>query len=152
MDPTVREQLSNLIAGDHAMRVVLGYRAMGYRADEHLGTLSALGERFFVRERTPVRNAFELTNLTNPQRAQPLVQQWAAVLATSHARADQDSSPLIPYDFEKELLGKMATDKQRLAFLARVRQVAFFYAKQVSEDYKSFKEWQSTRAQVAGKE
>ena len=152
MDPTVREQLSNLIAGDHAMRVVLGYRAMGYRADEHLGTLSAQGEHFFVRERTPVRNTFELTNSTNPQRALPLVQQWGAVLATSHARADQDSSPLIPYDFEKELLGKITTDKQRLAFLARVRQVAFFYAKQVSEDYKSFKEWQSSRAQVAGKE
>ena len=152
MDPTVREQLSNLIAGDHAMRVVLGYRAMGYRADEHLGTLSAQGEHFFVRERTPVRNTFELTNSTNPQRALPLVQQWGAVLATSHARADQDSSPLIPYDFEKELLGKITTDKQRLAFLARVRQVAFFYAKQVSEDYKAFKEWQSSRAQVAGKE
>ena len=97
-------------------------------------------------------NTFELTNSTNPQRALPLVQQWGAVLATSHARADQDSSPLIPYDFEKELLGKITTDKQRLAFLARVRQVAFFYAKQVSEDYKSFKEWQSSRAQVAGKE
>jgi uncharacterized protein (DUF2252 family) len=152
MDPPVREQLAAMLGGDQAMRVVLGYRAMGYRADEHLGTLSALGERFFVRERTPVRNTFELTNLTNPQRAQPLVQQWAAVLATSHARADQDSSPLISYDFEKELLAKVATEKQRQAFLARVRQIAFFYAKQVSDDYKAFKEWHQARPQVAGKE
>lgn len=85
MDPPVREQLAAMLGGDQAMRVVLGYRAMGYRADEHLGTLSALGERFFVRERTPVRNTFELTNLTKIRSAQPLVQQWAAVLATSHA-------------------------------------------------------------------
>lgn len=155
MDPGVRDQLLTMISGDQAMRVVLGYRAMGYRADEHLGTLSALGERFFVRERTPVRNSFELTNLVNPQRSLPLVQQWGAVLATSHARADRDSSPIISYDFEKELLTKVATEKQRLAFLARVRQVAFFYAKQVSDDYKAFKEWHAqnaARTQVAGKE
>ncbi|HND12702.1 MAG TPA: DUF2252 family protein, partial [Pseudomonadota bacterium] len=103
----------------------------------------------------PVRNSFELTNLVNPQRALPLVQQWGAVLATSHARADRDSSPIISYDFEKELLTKVATEKQRLAFLARVRQVAFFYAKQVSDDYKAFKEWHAqnaARTQVAGKE
>jgi uncharacterized protein (DUF2252 family) len=152
MDPPLRDQLSAMISNDHAMRVVLGYRAMGYRADEHLGTLSAMGERFFVRERTPVRNAFELNNIVNPQRALPLVQQWGAVLATSHARADQDSSPLVPYDFEKEIFAKVSTEKQRLAFQARVRQIAFFYAKQVSEDYKAFKEWQTSRAQIAGKE
>ncbi len=155
MDSGVRDQLSSMISSDQAMRVVLGYRAMGYRADEHLGTLSALGERFFVRERTPVRNAFELTNLVNPQRASALVQQWAAVLATSHARADQDSCPIISYDFERELLAKLATEKQRQAFLARVRQVAFFYAKQVNDDYRAFKEWNaanSAKTQVAGKE
>ena len=49
MDPGVRDQLLTMISGDQAMRVVLGYRAMGYRADEHLGTLSALGERFCAR-------------------------------------------------------------------------------------------------------
>ncbi|MBL8632545.1 MAG: DUF2252 family protein [Myxococcales bacterium] len=152
MDPTIRDQLLNQIGGDHALRVVLGYRAMGYRSDEHLGSLSLQGERFFVRERTPVRSAFELSNIANPQRALPLVQQWGAVLATAHARADQDSSPLIPYELEKEVLAKVATDKQRQAFLARVRQIAFFYAKQVGEDYKAFKDWQTARAPVAAKE
>ena len=50
------------------------------------------------------------------------------------------------------LLAKVASEKQRQAFLARVRQIAFFYAKQVSDDYKAFKEWHQARPQVAGKE
>lgn len=140
VDPATREQLSSFMGQDHALRVVLGYRTMGYRADEHLGSLHALGEHFFVRERTPVRTPIELHNLVNPQRSQHLAQQWGAVLATAHARADQDSSPLVSIDFEKEVLAKVATEKQRQAFLLRVRQVAFFYARQVSEDYRAFKD------------
>lgn len=149
MDPSVRDSLVGMIGNDHALRVVLGYRAMGYRSDEHLGSLHALGEHFFVRERTPVRSSIEMSNIVNPQRARLLAKQWGAILATSHARADQDSSPLLPYDFEKEVFAKVASEKQRLAFVTRVRQIAFFYARQVNDDYRAFKEWQAKVSKVA---
>ena len=106
-----------------------------------------------MRERTPVRNSFELTNLVNPQRFAAACSS-GVVLATSHARADRDSSPIISYDFEKR-----TADESRRKAAARVPCAGaagrILYAKQVSDDYKAFKEWHAqnaARTQVAGKE
>jgi uncharacterized protein (DUF2252 family) len=136
IDPTVREQMTALISRDQAMRTVLGNRVLGYRVDEHLGTMALLGDSYGVRERTPARGTFEVRELVNVQRASRLAEVWGAVLATAHARADQDSSPLIPYDFERETMNKVGN--QRAGFVAQVRQVALRYAAQVETDYKTF--------------
>ena len=138
MEPLLRDQLATLLNGDQAMRTVLGTRVLGYRVDEHLGTMTLLGDRYGVRERTPARGTFEVRELVNVQRASRLAEVWGAVLATAHARADQDSSPLIPYDFERETLAKIGN--QRLGFMALHRQVALRYAGVVESDYKAFVE------------
>jgi Rod binding domain-containing protein len=80
----------------------------------------------------------ELAPLLAKGRAVKMAEQWGAVLATAHARADQDSSPLIPYDFEKETLQKIGN--QRGAFATLVRQEALRYAAQVESDYRAFVE------------
>lgn len=136
MDPLLRDQLATLLNRDQAMRTVLGNRVLGYRVDEHVGTMTLWGDRYGVRERTPARGTFEVRELVNVQRASRLAEVWGAVLATAHARADQDSSPLIPYDFEREALTKIGP--RRAGFLALVRQVALRYASQVELDYKAF--------------
>lgn len=136
MDPLLRDQLATLLNRDQAMRTVLGNRVLGYRVDEHVGTMTLWGDRYGVRERTPARGTFEVRELVNVQRASRLAEVWGAVLATAHARADQDSSPLIPYDFEQEALAKIGS--RRPAFHALVRQVALRYAGQVESDYKAF--------------
>jgi hypothetical protein len=100
--------------------------------------MTLLGDRYGVRERTPARGTFDVRELVNVQRASRLAEVWGAVLATAHARADQDSSPLIPYDFERETLAKIGT--QRAGFLALHRQVALRYASMVESDYKAFVE------------
>lgn len=138
MDPVLRDQLTTLIGGDQALRNVLGNRVLGYRVDDHLGTMTLLDEHFVVRERTPARGAMELAPLLAKGRAVKMAEQWGAVLATAHARADQDSSPLIPYDFEKETLQKIGN--QRGAFATMVRQEALRYAAQVESDYRAFVE------------
>jgi uncharacterized protein (DUF2252 family) len=138
MDPRLRDQLSALINRDQAMRTVLGNRVLGYRVDEHLGTMTLLDDRYGVRERTPARGTFEVRELVNVQRASRLAEVWGAVLATAHARADQDSSPLIPYDFEQETLAKIGSG--RAGFVAQARHIALRYASQVEADYKAFVE------------
>jgi uncharacterized protein (DUF2252 family) len=138
INPLVRDQMTAIISRDQAMRTVLGNRVLGYRVDEHLGTMTLLGDSYGVRERTPARGTFEVRELVNVQRASRLAEVWGAVLATAHARADQDSSPLIPYDFERETLAKIGD--QRSGFVSMVRQVSLRYASQVESDYKAFVE------------
>ena len=59
------------------------------------------------------------------------------MLATAHARADQDTSPgLIPFNFEAEMLQRVGNNPD--GFRARVRQVALNYAQQVTADHAAF--------------
>lgn len=136
MDEAQREQLLRAAKNNHAQRVVMGTRYMGYRVDEHLGVMTVNGETFAVHERTPVYGTFSVHELVSPSRAILVAEVWGAVLATAHARADQDSSSLIPYDFEREVLAAVAGREE--SFHARVRQVALYYAAQVREDYLAF--------------
>ena len=61
MDPLLRDQLATLLNRDQAMRTVLGNRVLGYRVDEHVGTMTLWGDRYGVRERTPARGTFEVS-------------------------------------------------------------------------------------------
>lgn len=134
-DEGVRDSLFRAMRQNHALRVVTARRAMGYRADEHLGVMAINGENFAVCERLPVHAAFTAGAMT-PSRALLMADVWGAVLATAHARADRDASSLIPYDFEREVLS--AVEGREEAFHARVRQVAIVYASKVRDDYLTF--------------
>ena len=137
IDLSVRNQILAACNGNHALRTVLAARAMGYRPDEHMGAVTLFGTRFSVRERTPARGAIDVRELSTPTRVSKLAEVWGAVLATAHARSDQDfNSTLIPFNFEAEALRRVS-DQQEL-FRARVRQVALSYANQVAADHAAF--------------
>lgn len=135
--PEVRAQIMKACGNSHAMRIVMAARAMGYRVDNHLGTMSLLGDPFSVREWKLVHGTFEVRSLTTLARANKLAEAWGAILATAHARADQDSSPLVPYNFEREVLGRIGPRHHQ--FRARVREIARAYAAQVESDYQAFR-------------
>lgn len=134
-DEGTRDSLFRAMRSNHALRVISARRAMGYRADEHLGVMAINGEDFAVCERLPVHASFSVGALT-PNRALLMAEVWGAVLATAHARSDRDASSLIPYDFEREVLS--AVEGREEAFHARVRQVAIVYAGKVRDDFLTF--------------
>ena len=63
-----------------------------------------------------------------------VAQQWGKILATDHARADQDfDEKLVPNSLEKQVT-KITDGKHRI-FRELVHEVAFQYAEQVKIDY-----------------
>jgi uncharacterized protein (DUF2252 family) len=119
-----------------ARRSVIAQKAMGTGVDDHLGWLS-LDDDFAVRERSPFKETFPTTELTSEKRLRKLAEQWGAVLATAHARADEDfDDAYVPYSFDKQLF--KATDGQHDEVGALVLDVARAYAEQVTFDYQAF--------------
>ena len=143
LDPAAVRKTQAASGSDEARRASLAARALGYRVDEHLGELAALGRRFLVRERSPYKESFDTTQLTSRTRLTKLAEQWGATLATAHARADRDNNPaVIPYEFEKEVQTLIGARKSQ--FKARLRSVGKSYADQVQADFASFTDWLKT--------
>lgn len=142
LDPDARSATDAASHGDAAERTIKAARSLGYKVDDHLGTLSALGLRFSVRERSAHADTFDTSELTSMTRITKLAAQWGAVLATAHARADRDADPaVIPFDFEQEVLKKLGSS--RSLFRARIRQIASSYATQVEIDFAAFLSWRA---------
>lgn len=130
-------------ASTDAVRAVLGYRALLADADDHLGWLSLpdigdeVGGVFSVRERSPYKETFPLADLNTDTRFEKLSEQWGAILATAHARADKDyRDDIISYSFDKNV--DEYTDGMHAEFRAQVRDIAHSYAAQVEMDYRAF--------------
>jgi uncharacterized protein (DUF2252 family) len=137
LDPSARALTEAASGGNPASRAALGARALGYRADDHLGTLQALGLSFLVRERSPYKETFDTTELTSVTRLTKLSTQWCATLATAHARADRDfDAATLPVNFEHEVSSLVSG--KRSQFRAHIRQTAVNYAAQVETDYQTF--------------
>jgi len=124
-------------AATPARRVVAAARALGNHVDDHLGWMTLDGVGYTVRERSPWKDALDWTALSSQERIVKLAEQWGAVLATAHARADRDASATnVPHNFEHEV--HLRTDTHHDQFRARVRAVAIPYADQVEHDYLVF--------------
>lgn len=133
----INHVLQSVTRGDPALRTVLASRALSAHADRYLGVLGFLGGRYSVRERTPTRTPLDVRALTGPGRMVKLAEIWGTVLATAHARADNDNdAKLIPYSFEDEVL-KRVGDQQE-AFVAHVRKLAITGAAQLASDHEKF--------------
>jgi uncharacterized protein (DUF2252 family) len=123
--------------GNHGERTVLGYRALGTDVDDHLGWLGLSGGVYSVRERSPYKGSFATDSLDTEVRFTKLTEQWGAILATNHARADKDYRPdIISHSLDKEV--DLLTDGHHSGFRALVRDVVHEYASQVQLDYAAF--------------
>ncbi|NVB42601.1 DUF2252 domain-containing protein [Pseudenhygromyxa sp. WMMC2535] len=122
---------------DNAQRVVLAQRGLAIGADDHLGWLSLPDGDYSVRERSPFKDTFPTEDLDSETRFTKLAEQWGTILATAHARADEDYlDTVIPHDIDEQI--DLRTDGEHAAFRALVREVASEYADQVALDYAAF--------------
>ncbi|AGP35094.1 hypothetical protein SCE1572_11570 [Sorangium cellulosum So0157-2] len=131
-------QTSAASGGNHATRTVLAYKALGYRVDDLLGwmTLSD-GQSYSVRERSPYKDTFDTASLSTMTRFTNLAQQWGEILATQHARADDDWDAAV-FSGSVDVQIDALTDGDHAGFRAKVRAIALDYADQVALDYTSF--------------
>lgn len=124
--------------GNHALRGVLAYKALGYRVDDLLGYVTlADGKAYSVRERSPYKETFDTSQLTSITRLTNLAEQWGTILAAHHARADRDWDASV---FPGSLDGAIDafTDGDHAGVRALVRAIALDYASQVALDHASF--------------
>ncbi len=150
---------------NEAERTVEAYRALANHTNEHLGwvKLPKMGNNspagyYLVRERTPEKDSYpalvsELKKSTKKLTLQKkdnfisMCKQWGQILATSHARADNDlNKGRIKYSFEKEVV-KVTKGKEK-DFCKLVYDVAADYTDQVAKDYKYFKEWRAPKSSL----
>lgn len=120
-----------------ARRVVLATRSLGLYADDLLGVIVLPTGPYSVRERSPWKDTLDLAILKNLERMTKLSEQWAAILAFAHARADGDrpgSGVLV--EFEQEVMRR--TIGKHADFRSLVRSIAQSYAAQVHDDWQAF--------------
>lgn len=139
LDSAAVAQTQYVCGGDHALRVVLAQKALGYRVDDLLGYVG-LGDskRYSVRERSPFKADLDPSELSTATRLTNLAEQWGLILATHHARADRDwDASIFPGSLDGAIHAR--TDGDHAGVRALVRSVALDYADQVALDWASFR-------------
>ncbi len=120
-----------------AQRHAFAYLGLTKHTDDHLGWMNLSDGSYSVRERSPFKESFDTSTLTSNTRFNNLAEQWGTVLATAHARADEDFCP----DFVNKSVDKQIddmTDGKHEQFRTLVRDIAFAYAQQVEYDWQVF--------------
>lgn len=129
--------LTDAAAATPAERTITAYRAMSRDADDHLGWLSLADGTYSVRERSPHKKTFATRSLDGMHGFRSMAEQWGAVLATAHARSDEDhDEDLIGYSFDGAV--DRRTDGRHKEFRALVRDVVRSYVRRVHADYQAF--------------
>ncbi len=129
-----------------AQRHAEAYKALIKHADNFLGWMKLVDNNpadgdfsgdYSVREISPYKKSLKTNKLKDKDSFIEVAQQWGKILATDHARADQDfDQKLVPDSLEKQVT--KITDGKHKEFRGLVREVAFKYAEQVKIDYRSF--------------
>lgn len=129
-----------------AERHGIAYKALIKHTDDFLGWIQLADNNpadgdfsgdYSVREISPYKKSLNTEKLRDKNSFIDVAQQWGKILATAHARADQDfDEKLVPFSLEKQV--NEITDGNHQKFRALVREVAFEYAEQVEADYRSF--------------
>ncbi|MDJ0508357.1 MAG: DUF2252 family protein [Crocosphaera sp.] len=136
-----KEQYNQWFGESEGQRHATAYRALIKNTDDFLGVLElADGSNpgsYSVRQRSPYKESFDTSSLKRKSSFVKIAQQWGIILATAHARADKDFSPMyVPYFFAKQVTKQ--TENSQEAFQLLVKEIAFDYAQQVETDWQSF--------------
>lgn len=131
-----RNEYDALFTND-AQRHQMACNALTKHTDDFLGWGTISGKNYSFRERSPYKETFDTTTISGRDDFEELAEQWGAVLATAHARADRDfSSAFCNYSFDSEV--DSLTDGWHSDFRSLVRGVAASYADQVEDDFVTF--------------
>src|SRR6185369_13025199 len=119
-------------------RAATAYRALDVGVDDALGWTSISGKSFMVRSLPPAKDTLDAKAYQASADFKATAQQMGRVVATFHARGDEDFDPaLVPFDTE-ELVHDL-TNGQHDVFRALVWKHASSYATQVATDWSTFK-------------
>jgi len=144
ISPTALHYLSDSARSDylttfanHAQRHATACRALTKHTDDHLGWLSLPDGDYSVRERSVYKEAFPTAELKRSSDYEATAAAWGAILATDHARADEDfaGGPL-HHSVDKHI--DEQTDGHHREMRRLVRGIAFSYAEQVDADFSAF--------------
>mmetsp|Transcript_15707 Transcript_15707/g.30347 ORF Transcript_15707/g.30347 Transcript_15707/m.30347 type:complete len:527 (+) Transcript_15707:3-1583(+) len=126
------------IKGLEGARVSLANEALLSFVDSTVGNLTLFGRSFSVRQRSPYKDTFDLSELTSAKRLRKLSEQWGIILAAAHARSDNDfDDRLVPYSFE-QVISETITMSKSTEFTEEVWKISNMYSEQVSQDFASF--------------
>lgn len=118
-------------------RVAYAQKAMLMDPDPHLGCVSILGRSFSVRERSPYKKSIKLEKLSNFEDFHGMAEHWGTILATAHARADNDELHFGPNHCMESVVTSKVRGKHQ-EFTDYIRNFAVGYAEQVFHDYGYF--------------
>ena len=131
------QQTYNASFYNDAQRHALAYLATTAHTDDHLGWMLLSDGAYSVRERSPFKKSFDTVALDSTTSFNNLAEQWGTVMATAHARADQDfSTAFVSKSVDKQI--DDLTNGYHSQFRSLVRSIAFSYADQVESDWQVF--------------
>jgi Uncharacterized protein conserved in bacteria (DUF2252) len=123
-----------------AARGVEAQRRLTSYTDPYLGWFmleddKGVSHPFYVRQRSPYKDEFDLDKLTDPDDFSDFVVQIATATATSHTRGSEAKAPGDFKNVIKSILGRQFNRQQ---WGAAVANLAFAYREQVLLDYQCF--------------
>jgi len=134
LNPTEQQSYTQRYPND-AKRHAQAYRALTLHTDVYLGWFHWQNVDYSVRVRSAYKKTFAIEQLNSNKALKKMAQQWGTILATAHARADQDE--LIPYSFKQQVSQQVSNHK---AFSKQLQTLAQVYAQQVQWDYQALKQ------------
>lgn len=123
---------------NHAARAVFAQRALTSYTDPFAGWAIINGSSFVVRQRSPWKEGFNLSDLTSYREYTNFVAQVAVVTATSHARGSVGKSPAT---FKEIVTTALSKASAKATWSMAVTLIAAAYHKQVGLDYECFREY-----------
>ncbi len=121
-----KQKTKEACGGNHALRVVLAYQALGRDADPWLGWLKLKEGEYCVRERSPYKAALPYRKVDAG-----VASQMGGALARAHCRAREH--------FARKAWKRLKGRERK--FVSMLQVIAHAYADQVTMDYRSFLEW-----------
>lgn len=131
MSEAERREYSSLYKHE-GERHALAFKALARHPDPYVGWLEFDRQVFSVRERSPFKADYPVTELGKSKRWREMARNWARILAASHLRG---ATALGMYDFAEAVL-EMARDRKR--FKQMFTETACDYATCVQRDYEIF--------------
>lgn len=108
------------------------YIAMSTHTDDYLGWMNLRQGVFSVRSRSPYKEYFDASELKSKNSFNKLAQQWGAILATNHCRANPE--------FDTKLF-KQKINRKQSAFNRIITDISVEVYYKNNNDYKLFKEY-----------
>lgn len=128
-----------LSAADYAYnegnRVARSAKALSLNADVLVGYTSLGGVPYYLHEKSPYQEDFDVTALTSAGKFDTAAGYLGKALALAHAVSDKDyDAGIVPFSIDKEITDAASTSSLK----TEIANFAFAYAEQVQLDWQAF--------------